>query len=217
MKGENMKKETVSISTGNSKLGKKLKIGNVSLTPILSCPNGVPCASTKKCYALKSYRQYPNVRNAWDKNLRIYLNNPDVYFEQINSYLQSQLSLYFRWHVGGDIPSIDYLNRMVKLAIQNPQIQFLTFTKNYGAIVHYHNRKDYDNRNLLPKNLAIMVSAWPKLSLPKYIKDLGYRVAWYDDGTENRIPKKSLMCSGHCEDCLECWKSNKSDVILPAH
>ena len=207
-----MEKEIVSISKGNSKLG--AKISNISLTPVLSCVSGVPCAK-KECYALKSYRQYPNVRNAWDKNLRIFLSDPATYFEQINVHLQSKTSLFFRWHVGGDIPNIRYLLGMVELSAKNPQTQFLAFTKNYGILANF-------DKPDLPKNLSVVVSAWPKYSIPKYIRDQGYKIAWYDDGTETRYSKKfSTVCSGKCDDCLECWDSKSSrmkrDVILPSH
>ena len=205
-------KEKVSISKGNSKLGKNLS--NISLTPVLSCATGVPCAK-KECYALKSYRMYPNVREAWDKNLRIFLKDPAVYFEQINVHLQSKLSLFFRWHVGGDIPNIRYLLGMVEVAAKNPQTNCLAFTKNYGILAGL-DEKD------LPKNLNIVVSAWPRFAMPKYIRDNGYKIAWYDDGTETRFSKKfSITCSGKCDDCLKCWEKSSDkrprDVILPAH
>ena len=55
---------TVSISNGNSKMG---KIPSVSLPPILTCPKGTPCA--KRCYAKRIYNRYPSVKNAYDKEL----------------------------------------------------------------------------------------------------------------------------------------------------
>jgi hypothetical protein len=203
-----MEKEIVSIAKGNTKLG---KIGNTSLSPIISCPSGVPCAKKGKCYALQSYIQYPYTKLAWDRNLRIYLQNSEVYFEQINVYLQHSMPKFFRWLVSGDIVNKNYFQGMMSLAYKNPQTCFLSFTKNYSVLAGIH-------RNNLPNNLNIIVSAWPKYPMPKYIKKLGYRIAWVSDGTETRIPKINKLCSGHCDTCFDCWDSKKIiDVVLPLH
>ena len=90
----------VRISDGNTKLG---GIKNVNLPPIISCAKNVPC-STTGCYALKAYKQYPAVRNAWSNNLDVYKMNPDFYFNNIFSQLRKVKNLdRFRWHSSGDI------------------------------------------------------------------------------------------------------------------
>ena len=91
----------VCISKGNIKLG---SIPNVNLPPIVTCESGVPCAQKNGCYALKAYRQYPNVRNAWNNNLNVYSMNPDFYFESICKQLGKMKNLpRFRWHSSGDM------------------------------------------------------------------------------------------------------------------
>lgn len=199
--------DKVSITLGNHKLGKK--IANTSLTPILSCPSNIPCV--KECYALKSYLQYPNVKKAWDRNLRLYLRESYSYFTQIDKFLQNKSVLFFRYLVGGDIPDTRYLLGMVELAVKNPDTNFLSFTKNYSILAAI-------KRKELPKNLNIIASAWPGYPIPNYIKKNGYRIAWMQDGTEKRIPKGSFLCKGSCENCLNCWNSKKKiDIIMPKH
>jgi len=56
--GEKMKK--LKIQRGNHKLHKGILTW--SLPPILSCVNCEHCS--KHCYALKAWKQYPNVRKA---------------------------------------------------------------------------------------------------------------------------------------------------------
>jgi len=198
----------VSISKGNTKLGPSIL--NTSLTPIASCQPNTPCQKSG-CYALKAYRQYPNVRKAWDNNFNIYLESPQTYFKQINSYLETKNSFYFRWLVAGDIVDNRYLRGIIYAAQKNNQGKFLVFTKNYPVLSSI-------KKENLPKNLNIMVSAWPNYPIPKYIKENKYRIAWMQNSTETRIPKESFLCSGYCQDCLECWKQeNKKDVILPYH
>lgn len=90
----------VKISLGNSKIG---RIMNINLPPIISCPTGVPCA-LDRCYALKAYRRYPNVRLAWDSNLSFYKNNPIEFFNNIKIQLEKKKKIKrFRWHSSGDI------------------------------------------------------------------------------------------------------------------
>ena len=65
----------MAISRGNSKLG---KVPNISLPPVKSCGNCKQCAPD--CYALKSYKQYKNVRASWDYNFDLYKSEPGRYF-----------------------------------------------------------------------------------------------------------------------------------------
>ena len=126
-----MKKEnTISISKGNSKMG---FIPSVSLPPIVTCANNCTCA--KKCYAAKLCRLRPNVRNAYQKNLDILKNDIDNYFLQVKA--AAMVSKYFRFHVSGDIPDMNYLDRMVKLAQDLPGTTFLAFTKQYNFINNF--------------------------------------------------------------------------------
>ena len=126
-----MKKEnTISISKGNSKMG---FIPSVSLPPIVTCAYGCKCA--KKCYAAKLCKLRPSVRNAYQRNLGILLKDDMGYWYQVNQAVK--MSRYFRFHVSGDIPDMNYLDRMVKLAQELPGTTFLAFTKQYNFINKY--------------------------------------------------------------------------------
>lgn len=192
--------KTVTISSGNSKLG---NIPNVSLTPIKTCPSDAPCY--RKCYAMKAYRMYEVVRKAWDTNTAMVLGSVHTrqeYFDQVRNYLFDKTPEHFRWHVAGDIPDQDYLKRMYKVARQSPGTQHLVFTKRL-----------YLNYGHRPKNMSVRLSMWPgwgntsRKKLPR---------AWCQDGTETRIPEGTPVCSGSCITCKKCWHS-RGDVVLLAH
>jgi ferredoxin len=187
------------ISKGNSKIG---KIPNISMTPIKSCGNCKACA--KDCYALKAYKQYPNVRKAWDENFEDAKKRRFSYFIELSQYLRKHQPKFFRWHVSGDILDQEYLNAMISTARNYPETKFLAFTKMHEF--------DYSNK---PENLSIVFSMFPSMPLPAAKMPM----AWVQDGTETRIPNDALACPGHCDNCGLCWNLpvlNK-DVYFEKH
>ena len=195
------------ISTGNNKIG---RISNVSLTPIASCNN---CENIcgKDCYAMKSYKQYPKTREAWNHNLKQATNDMGGFFDDIQAYLAKYKKTFFRWHVAGDIINYDYFVNMVSIAMLFPHIKFLAFTKQYAIINQY-----LYIYHTLPENLSVVFSAWPKLPMdnPNH-----FPVAWMNDGTETRIPATAMHCIGNCETCGLCWdlKTIGRDVYFDKH
>jgi len=185
------------ISSGNSKLG---KIPNVSLRPVADCTN---CSACKKlCYALKAWRMYENVRTAWKTNSQMARGPRRAkWFRSINTYIARRKPSYFRWHVAGDILDQDYYERMKTIAKSHPDTKFLCFTKRFDL--------SYSGK---PKNLAIVFSMYPGMKAPR--KKM--RRAWMQDGTEHRIPKNAIECSGHCDTCNACWDL-PSDVYFHKH
>ena len=187
--------DEVFISEGNSKLG---KIPNVSLTPILSCGSGCSCRE-KLCYAKRIYARYPSVRKLWDSNLTLAITDQIQYFSSIHRYLKARSPEFFRWHVGGDILNPDYLYGMKVIAADYPKIKFLCFTKMYHL--------DFVG---CPKNLRMVLSAWPGHPLPR----TSLPVAYMQDGTETRVPENAKECSGACHDCHECWNMKQKDAVV---
>ena len=189
----------MSISKGNSKLG---KVPNISLPPGKACVNCDGCI--KDCYALKSYRMYPTVRNSWNENLASVLKSPVTYFSEIGQYLSKHSPTFFRWHVSGDILDQDYLNNMFSLARTFPHVKFLAFTKAYSL--------DYGNK---PGNLEIVFSAWPGMQIP----ETSMPIAWMQDGTETRQPVDALECPGNCETCGMCFSLSETgkDIVFHKH
>jgi len=191
----------ISISKGNKKTGPVL---SVSLLPILSCEDGIACK--KDCYAIKNMSHYVNVHMSWARNWNIWLTKPKDYFQQIKGACISWAGHKFRYHIGGDIPDVDYFNRMVALAKELPDTPFLAMTKRRGL-----------DLNNLPSNLTILYSAWPGSPIPEEYSDVP--IAYMQDGTENRIGKNSFECKGWCINCSKCWDARKLgiDIVFPKH
>jgi hypothetical protein len=146
---------------------------------------------------------HPSVKKSWDSNLTLAKTDHKRYFGMVREYLDKWKPEFFRWHVSGDILNQRYLNNMVSIARNYPEIKFLTFTK-------MHQLRYTD----LPDNLTIVFSAWPGMPVPS-----GLPIAWLQDGTETRVPDNALHCPGNCENCGMCWNLDRigRDVVFNKH
>ena len=191
----------VSISNGNSKMG---KIPSVSLPPITTCPKGAPCA--KKCYAKRLYCRYPSVKSAYDTNLAIFQQMPNQYFYQVSNAVR--MSRFFRFHVSGDIPNDGYFACMVTIAWDNPHCEILAFTKQYAIVNDY-----ISNNGELPQNLHIIFSEWGNQQ-PTNPYNLPTAAVIFK-GTEPQEDWK--ICGGNCAECacrgVGCWELRNGETI----
>ena len=192
---------SLSVSAGNTKMG---AIPSVSLPPVTTCRADSPCK--KDCYACKLCRLRPAVRNAYERNLDLYRQNPDQYFRELSAYMT--ISQFFRVHVSGDIPDPDYFARLVKVARQNKGCHILMFTKQHEIINDY-----ITGGGKIPGNLKIIFSDWGN---------------WHCDNPNNfptsnvifkdqPIPENWKICGGNCFECVcrgtGCWTLKKGETI----
>ena len=190
----------VSISKGNSKMG---FIPSVSLPPVVTCAKGCTCA--KKCYAAKLCRIYGTVRRAYNNNLDILKNDMDNYFIQVKA--AAMVSRYFRYHVSGDIPDMNYLDRMVQLAKDLPSTTFLAFTKQYNFI------NNYLQHAAIPNNLKIIFSEWPGMAMNNPHNLPVAHVIFKGSAPADNWK----ICGGNCSECacrgVGCWELKNGEHI----
>ena len=203
-------RQHVRISVGNKKLG---NIPSISLLPVLDCGNCSHCA--KSCYDLRNDMIHNKSRNARAVNSLIYATDPERYFREIDAWLTYSCSRAFRWHVGGDIKSTEYLSSMVKIAVKHKDVKFLCFTKMFHIVNEYvHAGND------IPSNLKIIFSGWKGLDVPNQYKFPSAHPIFPDGSTSAKDGAK--LCTGNCSQCLSenrlCWNLKKGEeVIFPAH
>ena len=185
-------------------------IQSVSLPAGLSC-GGYDCI--KKCYARRIEQRRPSVKAAYEKNLRILNEKPDVYWREVEAAIM--LSRFFRFHVSGDIPNALYLCKMTEVADRNQHCEIMCFTKRYDLV----------NSFLLcgmkiPKNLHIIFSVWPGITManPNELPEAHIR---FRDGTTT-AHKNAIECSGNCTECAitdgGCWTlQNGEQVVFDEH
>ena len=206
------------IGENNSKLG---RMHHVATQPIACCPGACDDCTTS-CYWLGCMDRYSQCAINTVDNAMISIFDRDRFFREIDAHLQPEVhkKIYadptrkiFRWHVGGDIQDQDYLDRMIQVAVDNPDWLFYGYTKS--------RRLDYSQR---PRNLRIIQSQWAGMD----DVDLGLDgMSWYQDGTETRIPADSFECPCNegCVNCQRCahlgqeWNGEQvpSSVVFPKH
>jgi ferredoxin len=180
------------ISKGNSKLG---KIPNSSLVPVKDCVN---CESCKKeCYALKAWKQYPNVRKAWKNNSDLLRSNPMKWRDNHIEWIKKNKPRFFRFNVAGDVISSEHYQAIKGIARLCPETKFLLFTKAFKFITHLHNK---------PDNLTVILSLFPKMKAPKRLEALPKAYAFDNDKDykEKRF-QDALECPSNCDTCGICW------------
>lgn len=194
----------VKISQGNSKLG---SIPSVSLPAGTTCRNDCECKS--KCYAMKIERLRPVVRQAYQSNLELLNNSPEIYWREIEASIM--MSRFFRFHVSGDIPDATYFEHMVDIARTNTHCEILCFTKKYD-IVNSH----INIIGKLPKNLHIIFSGWHDIEMVNPYNLPEAHVRYRDGSTTAREDAK--LCGGNCTECAiadgGCWTAKHGEQVV---
>lgn len=206
----------VSISLDNTKTG---NVASVSMPPGPkgTCGrNSLVCWHPAGCLAWKLYMGYRKafVAPAWDRNYRLWQEDPDDFFGQIYDWLRANNPEHWRWFIGGDTPHHLFSARALDLMAEFPLTSFMAFTKNPLRWRNGAYRTGRDEIRPLP-NFNLLVSAWPQAPMPAGYE--GLPVAWMQDGTEDRIPPGTTVCHGGCVECEHgCW-GDPSDKTFPKH
>ena len=207
----------ISISQGNRKMG---SIPSVSMPPDLTCNPFLACYKDR-CYAKRMMQRRDVVGRAWRNNLHEFKKDPLFFEKYISGYLEKEKPERFRWHVGGEIPSVDslvYFDIINNIAKKYPNTKFLIFTKMYNLVDHFKTH---------PDNLSIIISLWPNENFIvqseinnkwKTIRDIrNYKIAWLSD--DNRVKTEAFNpfeCKNNCTWCGMCW-TNKRDIVFKRH
>lgn len=194
----------LSISRGNVKMG---SIPSISLPVGKTCRPDAPCY--KKCYARRMEYRFEKVKSAYQNNLDLWNENP--YEFEMQAVLGAFMSSVFRWHVSGDIPDMEYLRMMCRVALKCKNTKFFAFTKKYELVNAY-----LKEGNKIPRNLKIIFSAWEGLNIENPFHFPEAHVV-KKDGTTT-APKIKNVCTGKCTECAlhgrGCWTMKKGEYVI---
>lgn len=194
----------VKFSHGNSKMGD---------IPSVSLPSGITCRSdcecNKKCYAKRLENLRKTVRESYINNYKVLTSDPDTYWREVEASIM--LSRFFRFHVSGDIPDMDYLRQMVLVASKNSHCKILCFTKKYDLVNSF-----LVTYGRLPNNLNIVFSVWRNLPCDNPFS-LPEAHVIYKDGTTT-ANYNAKICSGNCAECAltddGCWNLTFGEQVV---
>lgn len=181
--------------------------------PVCVCREDAPCKKT--CYANKGCQTMCKVQAAYYRNLRLYNEDPDEFFNQVFYKIKYSGLTMVRLFDSGDFPDDDFLIRMCNLCKKFPNVKFMAFTKKYDLVNNY-----LDN-NALPNNFNILFSAWDKMWEVPNPHNLGIAyVSFNDSRLTPDYPKNSFVCPGRestCSACRACWSKKLKAVVFKQH
>ena len=201
----------ISMSNHNSKTGAACL--NIAF-PVCTCREDAPCK--EKCYACKGRQQICRVQASYYRNLRLYNNSADDFFEQLYYKIKFSGLPMVRFFDSGDYPDVEFLERSVELANKFPNVKFMAYTKKYDLVNKY-----LDDGGKLPDNYNIFFSAWDKLwDVPnKHNLPVAY-VKFKEERFTPEIPKSAFHCPGretNCSACGVCWSKKVKAVYFDEH
>lgn len=149
------------LTNNNKKLKKSSKLNNANiyefnLPAYKSATNKVICpfadSCVKYCYARKGSYTWTNTVKKYESNYQLTKQNNfvDLIQDEIN---RKRKITHIRVHSSGDYYSPEYLNKWIKLAKNNPNIIFYSYTKSIPLV----------NKVNLPKNFLIIYSEGSKV------------------------------------------------------
>lgn len=207
---EEIKEEHITISKGNIKMG---LIPSVSFPPLVTCsPDACKTCGKQHCYAVKIYNLRKTVKHSYDKNLRIYKEEPEKFWRETEAAIMT--SHAFRFCVSGDIPDEEFFNKLIEVVDRNKHCEVLMFTKKFDIVNIYMATHGF----VLPRNLHIIFSAWRGLEMSNPYLIPECHIIYKNGECTAEEGKNYIMCSGNCTECLcstkGCWTLKRGEGVL---
>ena len=193
----------VRFSQGNDKIGRVL---NVSILPVITCP-GCDHTCALFCYDVRDCLRFPkNVLYARCVNTWLLIHCPERFWFEIDRKMtRRRKNKRLRFHVGGEIMSVEHFAEMVKIAERHPDFIIWTYTKKYQFVNAYIDAHGGSRAAAYPEWFTVMFSEWDGLPVdnPHGLPVFATRLK---AGNKNHSPEyfdALYQCPGNCQICLE--------------
>ena len=141
---------------GNSKVGKKA--GSYNLPIEYTCDHRFECYKEGICYASGGCYNFTSNQASYTENFLFYqISTVNAIANVITEEIKTNKYSLFRYFTCGDIPGRKFMLVMVKVAKDNPNVAFWTYTKKYGIVNSF---VDEFGLEAIPENLHIIFSHW---------------------------------------------------------
>ena len=190
----------IHVSEGNSKTGEHCLNFNFSIEH--TCNHDCECYIEGLCYAEGGCYLFGDNQCGYTENVVFYNSVPDEIFI---AALQKAIDItgfgLFRFFTCGDIPNYRFIEIMVKLAKDNPSIEFWSYTKKYQLCNRYVAEHGGSIEKAFPKNLVIIFSHWLNQDGSYYPMENPYNFPtseFIPIGKEHLAKKATFICP--CSD-----------------
>lgn len=144
----------LNIFEGNTKTGEHCVNYNMSIE--YTCSHCCECYLLAKCYAETGCYLFADNQAKYTENVNFYNNvTSDEFIKALQLAIDTFKYNLFRYFTCGDIPNYRFVDIMVTLAKNNPDINFWSYTKKYEIVNSW-----IDKNGDLPENLTIIFSHW---------------------------------------------------------
>lgn len=212
-----MRTNEIHVTNKNSKTG----MGILDLAfPTCTCREDAPCKHKGACYCLKGRQQMTVVLGAYYRNYRLYNENPDSFFEQLEYKIKFSGLAKVRFFDAGDFPDYYFVEKACELVQKFPDVKFMAFTKKYFLVNQYMDK----HHGKLPDNFNIIFSAWDinwKIPNPWNLP-VAY-VDFKDSSMTPDFPEHYHTCPNQkdkkvtCTVCGKCWKKDIGAIVFKQH
>ena len=213
--------DTPAANHGNGKTGPGCI--TISVPVEETCNHEAPCYVNKVCYACKGRQCFASVLGAYYRNWRLYKEDVKRYEDKLHLIISCSGLPLVRWNDAGDFANDDaYFQMTVNLALRNPSVKFLAYTKWYDLVNRW-----LDKGGTLPANYTVRFSMadkdWPvpnPHNLPLAFIDFSNK------SLNPNIPRNAFHCKGNanpkdlehsCTACQACWNKKVHSVVFAQH
>jgi predicted transposase YbfD/YdcC len=221
------KREAGGISSRNSKMP-----GSSFALPPSKCATGgklmgIEGSTCHKCYAVKSERMYPSVRQGWLANYmsatRLIAEKPEHWAKamafQITHHARKNAEDFHRWFDAGDLQSVDMLAAIVLVCIATPHIKHWLPTREAKIVADWRKAGGVE-----PSNLVIRISSTMIDDAPRNAPNTS---TVHNDGADHSGHECPSDTAAHramhpqgkanCGPCRACWDKAVPNVSYPLH
>ena len=198
-------------------LGKPSKMPGFAYgTPAELCKTGSKLRKDKrsvcyKCYAMKGFYMFSNVKPAFYKRFEA-MKHP-LFVEAMTLVIKSKTkqTKYFRWKDSGDIDSLSELERIVMVCQNTPHIKHWLPTREVKIVSDYLKIYKAFPGNLVVRVSAPLVNGEPLPNFPNTSTVHSAGKKWYG--------KKCIAYkqNNECKDCRACWNIKVNNISYKQH
>lgn len=180
---------------------------NTSLTLNKKCQENraIENSICKHCYSYGSEKRYTSSHTMWALNFNA-LSKQVLKNSEIPILKRDEI---FRFNAHGDLINRTHYNNMVKIAKNNPHVQFALWTKNLDVVYQGKGIADLDNLTHIYSDLYL--NNLEEIDLPDGF-DKVFRV--YDTKTLRNNKDIKVNCRKSCFKCQLCYNKNDTTVIV---